>query len=66
MGTPDAGRFTWRKSSHSSGEGGQCVEVGAAPDFIGIRDTKNRARGHLTVGPKTWSMFIASRYVTGS
>ena len=85
MRNPGAARFTWRKSTYSSGEGGNCVEVGvtwrkssyssdqggncievAAAEFVGIRDTKNRAQGHLTVSPTTWRAFITSRHVTGS
>lgn len=31
---------TWRKSSFSGGEGGQCVEV--RQDLGAVRDTKNR------------------------
>jgi len=57
---------TWRKSSHSSGQGGNCVEVATTPELVGIRDTKNRAQGHITVSPRTWRAFITSRHVTGS
>ncbi|MEV4254340.1 DUF397 domain-containing protein [Spirillospora sp. NPDC049652] len=32
----------WRKSSHSSSTGGDCVEVARlAPNTVGIRDSKN-------------------------
>lgn len=31
----------WRKSSHSNGVGGECVEVAAAHDYTLIRDSKN-------------------------
>lgn len=58
--------IAWRKSSYSTGDGGACVEVGAGPEFVGIRDTKNRALGRLTIAPRTWRTFIASRYVAGS
>lgn len=58
--------IAWRKSSYSTGDGGQCVEVGAGHAFVGIRDTKNRDLGQLTIAPKTWRTFIASRHVTGS
>lgn len=55
--------MTWKKSSHSTHA---CVEVAATPYFIGIRDTKYRAQGHLAVSPKTWHTFLKSTYVTGS
>lgn len=86
MRIPDADRFTWHKSSHSTdqggacvevgvawrtssyriGQGGQCVEIGPGLESIGVRDTKNRALGQLTIAPKTWCAFISSRHVTGS
>lgn len=31
----------WRKSSHSDGTGGECVEVAAAPGALLIRDSKD-------------------------
>lgn len=42
---PNTHEVRWRKSSHSGGEGGQCVELGVA-DLVGllVRDSKN-ARG---------------------
>lgn len=67
MNTPGVNGFTWRKSSYSStGDSGSCVEVGAGSQFVGIRDTKNRALGQLTIAPNTWRAFITSRYVAGS
>jgi hypothetical protein len=34
---------TWRKSTHSGGNSGQCVEVASMPFAVGIRDSKNPA-----------------------
>lgn len=45
--------FTWRKSSHSATEG-ECVEVSLA-DSIGVRDTKARHLGQLTVSRAAWT-----------
>ncbi|QXJ23299.1 DUF397 domain-containing protein [Actinomadura graeca] len=39
----------WRKSSHSGGEGGQCVELAVVGDAVAVRDSKNPQGGHLTV-----------------
>ena len=58
MAIPHADRFVWLKSSYSGGDGGQCVEVGRAPEHVGIRDTKNRDLGHLTVSAAAWRTFI--------
>ncbi|GAA2738007.1 DUF397 domain-containing protein [Actinocorallia aurantiaca] len=41
MTEPDFASVTWRKSSHSGGASGQCVEVASLPGLIGIRDSKN-------------------------
>jgi hypothetical protein len=35
----------WRKSSYSSGNGGNCVEVGGVPGAVLVRDTKDQGRG---------------------
>lgn len=38
----------------------QCVEIGTAPGQVGIRDTKNRAQGHLAVRADGWKAFVSS------
>jgi len=48
----------WRKSSYSGGGNTQCVEVAPLPQEIGVRDSKNRTAGHLTVPRTAWSAFI--------
>ncbi|MGI8336877.1 DUF397 domain-containing protein [Actinomadura scrupuli] len=39
----------WRKSSRSNTSGGDCVEVGRLSEAIGIRDSKNPGRPHLSL-----------------
>lgn len=39
MKTTDPAFTHWRKSSHSGGESGQCVEVAQAPALVGIHDS---------------------------
>lgn len=52
---------TWRKSTYSGTNGGNCVEVGHAADSgIKVRDTTNRDGGTLTVSASAWSAFLAS------
>ena len=58
MDTPRADHYIWHKSTYSGGSGGNCVEVGRAPEHVGIRDTKNRDLGHLTVSAAAWRTFI--------
>ena len=43
----------WRTSTRTQGQG-QCVEVGFGTDCVGVRDTKNRAAGPLTVASRRW------------
>jgi hypothetical protein len=49
----------WRKSSYSSGSGGQCVEVGGNGGIL-VRDTTNRDGGTLTFNAEAWETFTAS------
>ena len=46
--------LTWRKSSRSMNQGGECVEVTRLPHAIGIRDSKNPHHGHLTITPNAF------------
>ncbi|WP_329101051.1 DUF397 domain-containing protein [Micromonospora sp. NBC_01699] len=49
----------WRKSTRSSGNGGNCVEV--ADNLSGrvlVRDTKDRDGGTLNFGPDAWRAFV--------
>ncbi|MEV8615936.1 DUF397 domain-containing protein [Amycolatopsis sp. NPDC051373] len=49
----------WRKSSRSSGGSNNCVEVAvSATPRVGVRDTKDREAGHLTVTSEAWSAFL--------
>ncbi|HEY0934448.1 MAG TPA: DUF397 domain-containing protein [Trebonia sp.] len=50
---------TWRKSSYSTGDGGQCVEVASA-DGIAVRDTTHRDGTVLTMSADAWTKFTAS------
>ncbi|MGK3207406.1 DUF397 domain-containing protein [Amycolatopsis sp. MEPSY49] len=42
----------WQKSSHSN-ENYSCVEVALGP-VVGVRDTKARGAGQLTVSAQAW------------
>ncbi|MFD9890580.1 DUF397 domain-containing protein [Amycolatopsis sp. NPDC059027] len=50
----------WFKSSHSGSQGG-CVEVAVAPGIVGVRDTKDRQGGTLTVPAAAWSAFLKAQ-----
>lgn len=50
----------WRKSSWSNGGGGGCVEVARTSGTVLIRDTTNRAAGHIDVAPEVWTDFLVA------
>ncbi|MFI6934585.1 DUF397 domain-containing protein [Streptomyces sp. NPDC050287] len=54
----EAQSLRWIKSSHSSGEGGECIEIAPTSATVHIRDSKAPAHGTLTVHPATWSAFL--------
>ena len=55
MDGPNA--VTWRKSSFSGGNGGQCVEVADAARVVLVRDTTDREGGTLIIPASAWQAF---------
>jgi hypothetical protein len=55
----DVTRAVWRKSSYSSGNGGQCVEVARnLPNVVAVRDSKNPEETALVFTPQEWRAFL--------
>ncbi|CAM5236873.1 hypothetical protein SALBM135S_00646 [Streptomyces alboniger] len=50
--------LAWVKSSHSAGDGGECVEVAARPGKVHVRDSKDVSRTALSVGATAWTRFV--------
>jgi len=50
----------WRKSSYSSTNGGECVEVADRTPRIAIRDSKNPGGAIVTVSRRRFEDFINS------
>ena len=50
---------TWRKSTYSGNNGGDCVETGSAPGRVLVRDTKDRAGAVLAFSTDAWRAFAA-------
>ncbi|WP_031080902.1 DUF397 domain-containing protein [Streptomyces sp. NRRL WC-3549] len=53
----------WIKSSYSSNDGPECVEVAAALTAIRVRDSKNLTGPQLGFAPGAWADFVA--YASG-
>ncbi len=50
----------WRKSSHSNGNGGHCVEVAQVlPEAVAVRDSKDPDGPALAFAPEQWRSFTA-------
>ncbi|HEU5030485.1 MAG TPA: DUF397 domain-containing protein [Spirillospora sp.] len=50
----------WRKSSYSSGDSGtDCVEVAALVGGVGVRDSKDRDGGHVTIDRAAFAVLVA-------
>lgn len=49
----------WRVSSHSAAQENTCVEIAPLSRGVGVRDTKDRSRGHVTVDRPAWTAFLA-------
>ncbi|MFJ4863150.1 MULTISPECIES: DUF397 domain-containing protein [unclassified Streptomyces] len=56
----DVDGLSWRTSSYTNGEGGNCVEVSDdLPGVVPVRDTKLAGDGPVLVfGAATWVSFI--------
>ncbi|MEW2621980.1 DUF397 domain-containing protein [Streptomyces sp. NPDC048106] len=51
-------QLAWHRSSYSSEEGGECIEVAASPGAVHVRDSKDTTRAPLAVEPTAWSAFV--------
>jgi hypothetical protein len=61
----DMSSATWRKSSYSGANGGNCIEIAAAAYSVAVRDSKNPDGPVLIFGPKDWQRF-ADQVKTGA
>ncbi|WP_030581334.1 DUF397 domain-containing protein [Streptomyces anulatus] len=60
----DGSALEWFKSSYSSNDGPECVEVAAARSTVYVRDSKDLARSPLGFTPAAWADFVP--YASGS
>jgi hypothetical protein len=50
---------TWRKSTYSGGQGGECVEVADGFGAVPVRDSKNPEGPALVFSSAAWADFVA-------
>ncbi|MCQ9182708.1 DUF397 domain-containing protein [Streptomyces sp. IBSBF 2953] len=57
----DLSNVTWRKSSYSNPDGGNCLEVAEGdPTVVPVRDSKAPERGTLVFELGAWTRFVGS------
>ncbi|MFI0978898.1 DUF397 domain-containing protein [Streptomyces sp. NPDC021093] len=49
----------WFKSSYSSTDGPECVEVAATPGTVHVRDSKDVRGPRLAFGGREWAAFVS-------
>lgn len=54
----DIPHTTWRKSSRSGSQGGDCVEIAGADQGVAVRDSKDPDGPVLTFAPRAWNDFL--------
>jgi hypothetical protein len=62
MTAPSVGHWAtvpFRKSSRSSTNGGNCVEVGAQLGVVAVRDSKCPDSGLVELSAQTWAHFLS-------
>lgn len=50
--------LAWFKSSYSTGDGGECIEVAVCPRTVHVRDSKDISRPSLAIQPAAWNLFV--------
>lgn len=48
----------WFKSSYSSAQGDDCVEIAVTEQAVHVRDSKDVTRPHFAVKREEWSRFV--------
>ncbi|MFJ4667071.1 DUF397 domain-containing protein [Kitasatospora purpeofusca] len=53
-----SGDLMWFKSTYSSNEGGDCVEVAETTESVLVRDSKDKSGPRLAFSPTAWRSFV--------
>ncbi|MFQ6143471.1 DUF397 domain-containing protein [Streptomyces seoulensis] len=59
MNTSSKLSLNWFKSSYSTTDGPECVEVAHTPQTIHVRDSKTTQGPHLAFPPEGWAAFLS-------
>ena len=60
MRSIDLSAVTWRKSSHSNTDGGQCLEVADNLFLVPVRDSKTPDAPALVLRATAWTSFVTA------
>ncbi|MFD0855628.1 DUF397 domain-containing protein [Actinomadura adrarensis] len=55
----DLTKAVWRKSSYTTSNGGECVEVTSVPGTVAVRDSKNPEGPKLLVSRRAFAALLA-------
>ncbi|MFC8450441.1 DUF397 domain-containing protein [Kitasatospora sp. NPDC057223] len=58
MNAEACAELMWFKSSHSGGEGGECVEIAVDPAAVHVRDSKDRQGPQFAFDRAEWAAFV--------
>ncbi|MEV0191284.1 DUF397 domain-containing protein [Kitasatospora purpeofusca] len=50
--------LAWFKSSHSTNEDANCVEIAETPGVVHVRDSKDKSGPQLAFEPAAWKAFV--------
>ncbi|MBV2156485.1 DUF397 domain-containing protein [Kitasatospora sp. SUK 42] len=50
--------LAWFKSSYSTNEDANCVEVAETPGIVHVRDSKDKSGPQLAFEPAAWEAFV--------
>jgi hypothetical protein len=57
--TGDVPALAWRKSSYSTNDGPECVEVASVPGVVHVRDSKDPHGPRFAFPAPEWAAFVA-------
>lgn len=51
--------LTWRTSSYSGSNGGNCIQIATTATAVAVRDSKDPHGPVLAFGPRDWQRFTS-------